>query len=83
MTTRASKSVGAMGATLRATVGRRTVLKGAAAAGAVRVAERIPEGVEAHIVFIVSDGGWKYLSTGAWTGDIEAVAARADEIVYF
>ena len=56
---------------------------GAAAAGAVRVAERIPEGEEAHIVFIVSDGGWKYLSTGAWTDDIDDVAARADEIVYF
>ena len=34
MTTRASKSVGAKGATLRSTVTRRTVLKGATAAGA-------------------------------------------------
>ena len=35
------------------------------------------------VVFIVCDGGWKYLSTGAWTDDIDEVAARADEIVYF
>ena len=56
---------------------------GAAAAGAARVAERIPEGEEAVVVFIVCDGGWKYLSTGAWTDDIDEVAARADEIVYF
>ena len=35
MTTRVSKSVGAKGAALRATVGRRTVLKGAAVAGAI------------------------------------------------
>ncbi|MEM7286761.1 MAG: pyridoxal-phosphate dependent enzyme [Actinomycetota bacterium] len=56
---------------------------GAAAAGAVRVAERLPEGEKAVVVFIVCDGGWKYLSTGAWTDDIDEVAARADEIVYF
>jgi len=35
VTTRVSKSVGGKGAALRATVGRRTVLKGAAAAGAI------------------------------------------------
>ena len=56
------------------------ISSGAALAGAVRVAEKIDEGV---IVFIVSDFGWKYLSTGAWTGDVEDVAARADEIIYF
>ena len=56
---------------------------GAAAAGAVRVAERVPDGETATVVFIVCDGGWKYLSTGAWTDDIDEVAARADEIVYF
>ncbi|MGI9600661.1 MAG: PLP-dependent cysteine synthase family protein [Acidimicrobiales bacterium] len=53
---------------------------GAAAAGAVRVAERIDEGT---IVFIVSDGGWKYLSTGAWTDPIDEVVARAEKIIYF
>jgi cysteine synthase B len=53
---------------------------GAALAGAIRVAERIDEGV---IVFIVCDGGWKYLSTGAWTDDLDAVAERAEKIIYF
>ncbi|MDH4168386.1 MAG: cysteine synthase family protein [Acidimicrobiia bacterium] len=53
---------------------------GAAAAGAVRVAERIDEGT---IVFIVCDGGWKYLSTGAWTDPIDDVVARAEKIIYF
>ena len=28
-------------------------------------------------MIIVSDGGWKYLSTGVWTDDIDAVEARA------
>lgn len=53
---------------------------GAALAGALRVAERIERG---SIVFIVCDGGWKYLSTGAWTDPIDEVAAKADAIVYF
>ena len=53
---------------------------GAALAGALRVAERIDEG---SVVFIVCDGGWKYLSTGAWTDPLDEVAAKADAIVYF
>ena len=53
---------------------------GAALAGAVRVAERIESGT---VVFIVCDGGWKYLSSRAWTGDLDEVAERASEIIYF
>lgn len=53
---------------------------GAALAGAIKVAGRIDRGT---IVFIVSDGGWKYLSTGAWTGDLDEAAARTAEIIYF
>jgi [CysO sulfur-carrier protein]-thiocarboxylate-dependent cysteine synthase len=53
---------------------------GAALAGAARVAERIDEGV---IVYIVCDGGWKYLSTGAWTDDLDEVVERAKKIIYF
>ena len=53
---------------------------GAALAGAVRVAGQIESGT---IVFIVCDGGWKYLSTGAWTDDIDAVTDRASKIIYF
>ena len=49
-------------------------------AGAVRVAEEIESGT---IVFIVCDGGWKYLSTGAWTDDIDTVVERAEKIIYF
>lgn len=53
---------------------------GAALAGAVRVAERVESGT---VVFIVCDGGWKYLSSRAWTGDLDDVAERASEIIYF
>jgi len=53
---------------------------GAALAGAVRVAGQIESGT---IVFIVCDGGWKYLSTGAYTDDLDEVAERASKIIYF
>jgi cysteine synthase B len=56
------------------------ISSGAALAGAAKVAERIDEGV---VVFIVSDGGWKYLSTGAYTDDLDAAEAAADKIIYF
>jgi cysteine synthase B len=53
---------------------------GAAMAGAVKCAKSIERGT---IVFVAADGGWKYLSTGAWTGDIDEVVERAKRIVYF
>jgi cysteine synthase len=56
---------------------------GAALAGAARTAERIPAGETATIVFIVSDSGWKYLSTGAWTDDLDEVVERAKDLIYF
>lgn len=56
------------------------ISSGAALAGAARVAGQIAEGT---IVFVVSDGGWKYLSTGAYTDDIDQVAENAAKIIYF
>ena len=53
---------------------------GAAMAGAAKVASEVAEGV---IVFVVSDGGWKYLSTGAYTDDIDVAASNADGTIYF
>jgi cysteine synthase B len=53
---------------------------GAVMAGAAKVAETMDEGT---IVALLPDGGWKYLSTGAWTDDIDAVVERARRIIYF
>ncbi len=53
---------------------------GAALAGACKVADRIEAGV---IVFVVCDYGWKYLSTGAWTLDLDEAAANAEKVIYF
>jgi len=56
------------------------ISSGAAMAFAAKVATEIDEGV---IVFIVSDGGWKYLSTGAYTDDLDAAEKQAERIIYF
>lgn len=56
---------------------------GAAMAGAVRCAEQLAEDQTAVIVIISADDGWKYLSTGAWTEDLDTVVERAKSIIYF
>ena len=56
------------------------ISSGAILAGAVKCAAAIEEGT---VVMIVCDGGWKYLSTGAWTLPLDEVEARAKSIVYF
>ena len=56
------------------------ISSGAIMAGAVKAANEMDEGV---IVTIACDGGWKYLSTGAWTAPLDEVEARAKGIIYF
>jgi cysteine synthase B len=53
---------------------------GAVMAGAAKMAATMDGGT---IVALLADGGWKYLSTGAWTDDIDAVVERARRIIYF
>jgi len=56
------------------------ISSGAILAGAVKCANEIDEGV---IAMIVCDGGWKYLSTGVWTDDLDVVEDRAKRTIYF
>jgi len=56
------------------------ISSGAALAGAAKAAQELDEGV---IVTVLADGGWKYLSTGAWTDPLDEVVERASRIVYF
>ena len=56
------------------------ISSGAVAAGAAKCAAAIETGT---IVIVIADGGWKYLSTGAWTDDIAVVEERAKGIIYF
>jgi cysteine synthase B len=56
------------------------ISSGSAMAAAVKGAEQLDEAV---IVTLVADSGWKYLSTGAWTDDLDEVAERATRLIYF
>lgn len=56
------------------------ISSGAALAGAAKVAGEIDEGT---VVFIVCDGGWKYLSTGAYTDDLDEAEHKAEQLIYF
>lgn len=56
------------------------ISSGAAVAGAAKVATRMEAGT---IVTLLPDGGWKYLSSGAWTDDLDVVEERASRINYW
>jgi [CysO sulfur-carrier protein]-thiocarboxylate-dependent cysteine synthase len=56
------------------------ISSGAILAAALKCAAEIKEGV---IVTIVCDAGWKYLSTGAYSGNIDEVTERAKKVIYF
>jgi cysteine synthase B len=56
------------------------ISSGAAIAGAAKIAQSMDEGT---IVTLLPDGGWKYLSSGAWTDPIDEVAERATRINYW
>ncbi len=56
------------------------ISSGAAVAGAVKAASDLDEGT---IVVLLPDGGWKYLSSGAWTDPLDVVAERATRINYW
>jgi cysteine synthase B len=56
------------------------ISSGAIVAGAAKMAATMDEGT---IVTIICDGGWKYLSSGAWTDDLDVVVERATRINYW
>ena len=56
------------------------ISSGAAVAGALKMAATMDEGA---IVTLLPDGGWKYLSSGAWTDDLDVVVDRATKINYW
>ena len=56
------------------------ISSGSAMAAATKGAEQLDEGV---MVVLIADSGWKYLSTGAWTSDLDDVVERATRLIYF
>jgi [CysO sulfur-carrier protein]-thiocarboxylate-dependent cysteine synthase len=50
---------------------------------AQRVAERVSGDGGGDIVCLLPDGGWKYLSTEAWTQDIDTAEAQVEEVLWW
>jgi [CysO sulfur-carrier protein]-thiocarboxylate-dependent cysteine synthase len=50
---------------------------------AQRVAQRMADEGGGDVVCLLPDGGWKYLSTGAWTTDIDEAEARVEEVLWW
>lgn len=57
---------------------------GAVLAVAQRTAVRMSQaGEEGDIVCLLADGGWKYLSTQAWTKDIDRAESQVEEVLWW
>jgi len=56
------------------------ISSGAVMAGVAKMAATMDAGT---IVALVPDAGWKYLSSGAWTDDLDVVTERAQRINYW
>jgi [CysO sulfur-carrier protein]-thiocarboxylate-dependent cysteine synthase len=56
------------------------ISSGAVMAGVAKMAATMDAGT---IVALVPDGGWKYLSSGAWTDDLDVVTERAQRINFW
>lgn len=68
--------------------GTRALLKegifaGISSGAVIHVCRRVAERMEAgNIVAILPDGGWKYLSTGAYSGDFEDAVSRLENTLW-
>ena len=50
---------------------------------AQRVAERVAQDGGGDVVCLLPDGGWKYLSTEAWTQDIDTAESQVEEVLWW
>ncbi|TMK21056.1 MAG: cysteine synthase [Actinobacteria bacterium] len=59
------------------------IFAGISSGAAIAVAQRFARDSDArNIVVLLPDGGWKYLSTGAYSGDFEEAVARLEGILW-
>jgi [CysO sulfur-carrier protein]-thiocarboxylate-dependent cysteine synthase len=50
---------------------------------AQRVGERLARTGGGDVVCLLADGGWKYLSTDAWTQDLDTAEARVEDVLWW
>ena len=50
---------------------------------AQRTAERLAASGGGDVVCLLADGGWKYMSTEAWTQDLEVAQSQVEEVLWW
>jgi [CysO sulfur-carrier protein]-thiocarboxylate-dependent cysteine synthase len=72
---------------LRATrelTSREAIFAGISSGAVVHVAQRIAAELdEGHVVCVLADGGWKYLSTEAWADDLATAEKKVSESLWW
>ena len=59
------------------------IFAGISSGAAIAVAQRFARDTDArNVVVLLPDGGWKYLSTGAYSGDFDEAVARLEGILW-
>jgi cysteine synthase len=72
----------------RALLEREGIFAGISAGAVIWVAQRVAERLTADggggdVVCLLPDGGWKYLSTEAWTQDIDVAESQVEEVLWW
>ena len=67
---------------------REGIFAGISAGAVIWVAQRVAEklskdGTGGDVVCLLADGGWKYLSTEAWTQDIDTAESQVEETLWW
>ena len=70
-------------ATTRELLEKEGIIAGISSGAALAVAQRFAKDSDArNVVVLLPDGGWKYLSTGAYSGDFDEAVARLEGILW-
>ena len=70
-------------AATRELVEKEGIFAGISSGAAIAVAQRFAKDADArNVVVLLPDGGWKYLSTGAYAGDFDEAVARLEGILW-
>ncbi len=71
-------------ATTKELMEREGIFAGVSAGAVVRTAQKVAERMEGgHIVCLLADGGWKYLSTELWTKDYDDLAEQVETKIWW
>jgi cysteine synthase B len=69
---------------LRELTGTEGIFAGISSGAVIHVGLRIAEQVEeGDIVCLLADGGWKYLSTNAWSSDLETAEKEVESTLWW